>query len=148
MCVFHPINLLWLQLPSLSEHSSFFLYIHTQTKPSCGLAVKKRDSHYWLCIRFVYKRQGILIIDIYTRRSMQQCRKCIHSRKAGCQADQEVLWIDALASLSSRKLNKILLQHRQKTQINPAHFWLPKGHFKTGFFSSGLPICLHYCDSQ
>lgn len=78
MCVFHPINLLWLQLPSLSEHSSFFLYIYTQTKLSCGLAVKKWDSHYWLCIRFVYKRQGILIIDIYTWRSMQQCRKCIH----------------------------------------------------------------------
>lgn len=69
MHVFHPINMLWLQLPSLTEHSSFFLYIYTQTKLSCGLAVKKWDSHYWLCIRFVYKRQGILIIDIYSGRS-------------------------------------------------------------------------------
>lgn len=81
MCVIHPINLLWLQLPGLNEHSFFFFYIDTETKLSWGLAVKKGDLHYWLCIRFVYKRQGILIIDIYTGRSMQLCRKCIHCKK-------------------------------------------------------------------
>lgn len=89
--IFHLINLFG--APSAEPEWAFIslsLSLLSRRHPNNatlrGWEIKGRDVHYWLCIRFVYKRQGVLIIRCRHWEKCAAMQEMYSLLKAGCWA--------------------------------------------------------------